>query len=316
MVKAGAIGVVTVTFNSASVIVDFMESMLKQEGANFILYIIDNASSDDTCQRLSEYHDTRIVLIRNDRNVGVAEGNNIGIRAALRDACAFVLFINNDTVFDSNLLSELSKGQRQYNCDMVVPKILFFDDPTKIWCAGAYFSRLRGSARHFGYGQKDVGQFDRPRQVSYGPTCCLMVKAEVFDRIGLMDHNYFVYFDDTDFCYRAYRSGLSLFYIPSGRIFHKVSSLTGTESEFSIRHNIRNHVYYMLKNFPKWQSWFYLPIFQLYIIAKFLVSWRSMTAFNVAERAFWEGFSHFSARAEISTQSPRTRRHGYQELDT
>ncbi len=295
-------GIVTVTFNSASVIDGFMDSVLKQTGAKFILYVIDNASSDDTLSRLSRYQDPRIVVISNQVNVGVAEGNNIGIRSALNRGCASVLFLNNDTVFESDLLAKLKDGLHQYKCEMVSPKILFFDDPSKIWCAGAYFSRLRGSARHFGYGRKDRGQFDTPRAVNYSPTCCLLVKADVFGRVGLMDSNYFVYFDDTDFCYRAYRKGIRLFYIPAARIMHKVSSLTGSESDFSIRHNIRNHVYYLLKNFPSWQSWFYLPAFQLHIFAKFLFLWRSVRAFGVAEKAFWEGISHFSARAATDGQ--------------
>jgi GT2 family glycosyltransferase len=91
------IGIVTVTFNSASVIEGFMDSVLKQTGAKFILYVIDNASSDDTLNRLSEYQDPRIVVIPNQINVGVAEGNNIGIRAALNRGCTFVLFLNNET---------------------------------------------------------------------------------------------------------------------------------------------------------------------------------------------------------------------------
>ena len=297
MDKGNRVGVVTVTFNSGSVIREFMESLLKQTHAEFILYVIDNASSDETLKVLSEYEDARVVVIPNQANVGVAEGNNIGIRAALKDGCCSVLLINNDTVFDSDLVSKLAEGLEQYQCDMIVPKILYFDRPETIWCAGGYFSRYRGSARHFGSDRKDDGRFDQPREVNYSPTCCMLIKREVFERVGLMDANYFVYFDDTDFCNRAHRGGERLFYLPSARLLHKVSSLTGADSDFTYQYTIRNHVYYLLNNFPRWQLLYYLPAFQIYIFTKFLISLRNRRAFWVAQRAFWKGFSHFYAHA-------------------
>ena len=303
MDKGNLIGVVTVTFNSAPVICGFMDSLLQQTHAGFILYVIDNASADETLKRLAEYQDCRMMIVSNPTNVGVAEVNNIGIRAALKDGCSSVLLINNDTVFDSDLLSKLDTGLEQYNCGMVAPKILFYDDPERIWCAGAYFSRMRASARHFGAGRKDDGQFDRPRVVDYSPTCCLLIRRQVFDVVGLMDANYFVYFDDTDFCYRAHRAGIKLFYVPSARLLHKVSSLTGSESDFTIRYCIRNHVYYLLKNFPRWQLLFYLPAFQIHIFAKFMIRLWNRRAFWLAERAFREGFSHFYSQVGRANSS-------------
>jgi GT2 family glycosyltransferase len=297
MDKDGLVGVVTVTFNSASVIKDFMDSLLKQTQAEFVLYIIDNASTDETLRLLAKYKDLRIVVVRNSTNVGVAEGNNIGIRAALKDGCMSVLLINNDTVFDSCLLSQLSEGLLRHASHMAVPKIFYFDEPDRIWCAGGFFSRIRGSARHFGVNRKDNGQFDQPRAVTYGPTCCMLIKKEVFERIGLMDANYFVYFDDTDFCYRAWQAGINLFYISSARLFHKVSSLAGSNSEFTIRYCIRNHVYYVLKNFPRWQCLFYLPALQIHVFAKFIFLRQTLTTFWVAEKAYWEGISLFHSRS-------------------
>ena len=91
------IGVVTVTYNSGAVIRDFVESLLKQTHRDFLLYVIDNASTDDTVALFADYPAPRIVVVRNPSNVGVAEGNNLGIRAALRDGCTSVLLINNDT---------------------------------------------------------------------------------------------------------------------------------------------------------------------------------------------------------------------------
>ena len=302
MGSSAGVGVVTVTYNSAAVIRDFMESLLKQSDQSFVLYVVDNASSDDTLALLSEYSDPRIVIIRNPANVGVAEGNNIGIRAALSDGCASVLLINNDTVFGPDLISKLQEGLGKYRCQMIVPKILYFDPPDKIWSAGGAFSRLRGRSRHLGFGQKDNGQFDQPREVEYSPTCCMLIRREVFERIGIMDPKYFVYFDDADFCLRAHRASVKLVYFPGTHLYHKVSSLIGHRSELSLRYVTRNHVYYVLKNYRFPQLLYYLPVCQAHILVRCWFAKNMAKGFLIAQKAFWEGISVFrSSRGSSET---------------
>jgi GT2 family glycosyltransferase len=266
-----------------------MKSVFKQSHGNFKLYIVDNASSDNTLSLLAQFPDPRTVVIPNSGNLGVAEGNNVGVRAALGDGCSSVLFINNDTVFGPELISTLDQGLDKYQCEMIVPKILYFDPPDKIWSAGGAFSTLRGRPRHLGFRMKDDGRFNDAREVDYGPTCCMLVKKEVFERIGIMDPRYFVYFDDADFCMRAHRAGVKLVYSPDTKLFHKVSSLIGHRSETSIRYVTRNHVYYVLKHFRFFEILYYLPICQLHILVRCLLAKNKAKAFVIAQKAFWEG---------------------------
>ena len=294
------IGVVTVTYNSEVVIGDFMESMLKQLHRSWRLYIVDNSSSDRTLELLTEYSDPRVVVIRLSVNVGVAEGNNVGIRAALSDACTSVLLINNDTVFEPELISRLHQGLETHDCHMIVPKILYFGTPDKIWCAGGAFSRLRGRPKSLGYRQKDDGRFDRPQQVDFGPTCCMLLTREVFESIGMIDPKYFIYFDDADLCLRAHRAGLRLIYSPDARLFHKVSSLIGHRSKTSVRYVTRNHVYFVLKHFRLVENLYYLPICQAHIVVRCLLAKDSVRAFFIAQKAFWEGIAVYR-----STRKPK-----------
>lgn len=296
MANGNRIGVVTVTFNSSSVIDDFMASLLRQRHTEFAVYIIDNASSDDTLKRLSKYQDSRIVTLANATNLGVAEGNNIGIRAAIRDGCDAVLLINNDTEFDEEILSRLWNGLHQYGSDMIAPKIVYFDDPSTIWAAGGYFSRFWGASRHFGSDQRDSEPFNKPRVIAYSPTCCLLARKEVFQRVGLMDPAYFVYLDDTDFCFRALAAGARLLYLPSARVLHKVSTLTGGgESEFALRYCVRNEVYFFLKNMSRWKAAIYLLGLQFRIMGRQLVALRRPKTFWTLQRAFCSGFALYRA---------------------
>jgi GT2 family glycosyltransferase len=250
------IGVVTVTYNSGSVLRAFFRSVLAQSLSDFNLYVVDNASRDDTMAVLREYPDSRVRSIANATNAGVAEGNNQGIRAALEDGCSTVLLLNNDTEFPPDLFAKLYAGLDEHDAAMTTAKMLYFEPSGKIWCAGGWLDEKRYfNAQHYGMQEQDHGQYDVVRQVTYTPTCCLLVRRSVFERVGLMDSRYFVYQDDVDFLYRCYREGLSLWYLPEAVLYHKVSALTGgDESEFAIRYMTRNRTYFLRKHLPVWQG--------------------------------------------------------------
>src|SRR6185437_10972718 len=125
---------------------------------------------------------------------------------------------------------------------------------------------------HTGEGERDSGQYDQPLRILNAPGCCILVRAGVFEQIGMMDAKYFVYHEDADFLFRAWRAGLVMYYTPNVRILHKVSALTGgSTSPFTIRYNARGHVYFMLKNLGLLRCLFFLPALELRMIWKFVV---------------------------------------------
>jgi GT2 family glycosyltransferase len=230
---------------------------------------VDNASNDATIQMLKDFPDERIRIISNAVNVGVAEGNNQGIRAALDAACSSVLLLNNDTEFDENLLEQLETNMLNEGVGMICPKIMYYDEPQKIWAAGGVFQTGYGyRSIHYGEGELDQGQYDEQRLVTYVPTCCVLIASEVFEKVGLMDARYFVYVDDVDFMYRAMKMGIQLLYLPTSKLLHKVSSLTGQEeSLFMIGFCTRNRVYFLLKHLGFLRS---LPLLLAYQVHFFL----------------------------------------------
>jgi GT2 family glycosyltransferase len=291
------IGVVTVTYNSGRVIEDFMTSVLFQKYTNFILYVMDNASSDDTLEKLSKYNDQRIVIVKNKENLGVATGNNQGINASIRDNCEYILLINNDTEFDSQLIETMLEGLDEYSCDMVVPKIMYHDNPKIIWSAGGYFRPWAAClCAHYGMGAVDYGQHENVRRVEYAPTCCTLIKKSVFDTIGLMDEKYFVYYDDSEFCFRAMKSGISMFYLPTAVLLHKVSSLTGGQkstaerSDFTVHHLTRGLVY-SIKKHQGIASAPFIASYGAFLFFKFLTGKESLKVFRVKQKAFLEALS-------------------------
>lgn len=285
------IGVVTVTFNSGSVLSQFLNCALNQTHRDLLLFAVDNASKDNTLRLLKECDDERLRIIGNLDNLGVAEGNNQGIRAALEAGCSSVLLINNDTEFDTGLLSQLDEGLDKHRAEMICPKMMYFDEPERIWAAGGKFQPGLGYRTiHLGADQIDVGQYNRVRAVTYVPTCCVLIKKEVFEKIGLMDERYFVYMDDVDFMYRAMRAGIKLMYLPEAKLLHKVGRLTGGEdSPFTTRYCTRNRVYFMLRHFG---AIFSAPIFilyQIYYVGGLLGGRFSLKVFCLKQRAVLDG---------------------------
>lgn len=271
----GRIGVVTVTYNSAGVVEDFLRSLADQQYEAFVLYVVDNASQDDTREiTIRQFgSDPRCVVIANAQNLGVAAGNNIGIRRAIEDGCSHVLLLNNDTVFGNKLLGDLLGALRLLGAHAVVPKIMFFQPDNRIWCAGGGLNKWRAfSPVHFGEGEIDNGLHDTALAINYAPTCCMLITKEVFEEVGLMDENYFVYYDDLDFVFQMIKAGHGLWYVPKAMLKHKVSSLTGGGlSDFSILHGTRGKVYFIRKNMRRTTSWLWLALYFLVLTSRLFV---------------------------------------------
>lgn len=286
----GLIGVVTVTYNSGFVLPDFIASIESQSHSNFILYVVDNNSSDDTLAQLQGWKDSRLIIIANATNVGVAAGNNQGIRAGIEAGCEHILLLNNDVVFGAELFANLLRGLAEHRCDMAVPLIYYHDRPDIIWCAGGYFQpKLGYRALHYGEGQRDVGQFGTARGVSYAPTCCVLIHRAVFGGIGVMDERYFVYCDDVDFMLRAMKAGKKLYYLPGAKLWHKVNSLTGAESPFSMRYGARNRALFIAKHLGRLSRSTFNLLYPIYYLLRFIFAKDTRDAFRIKQAAWIEG---------------------------
>ena len=252
------IGVVTVTYNSEDVLQCFLNCIWQQTHNNLILYVVDNASQDNTCSILEMENDSRLKIINNSVNFGVAKANNQGIEFAIADGCHQVLIINNDVKFETTLIEKLIQVQTEKSCSLVTPKMMYFDNPDHIWYAGSWFVKKKGYLPlHRGMKQLDEGQYHEIVEVEYAPTCCLLAKKKVFQDVGLMDEEYFVYFDDADFSYRVWKDRRhKMFYCPDVKFYHKVGSLTNSfnkqserifRGDFFIWQNTKNHIYFLKK---------------------------------------------------------------------
>lgn len=288
--SSGRIGVVTVTYNSQIVLPDFIASIEQQSYTNFCLYAIDNASNDNTLLLLADWKDERFTTITNPTNVGVAAGNNQGIRAAIDAGCEYVMLLNNDVVFGPDMFERLLNGLAAKRCDMAVPMIYFFDRPEVVWCAGGFFQpKLGYRTLHYGEGKTDTGQFAQSRLITYAPTCCVVIHRSVFGSIGLMDERYFVYSDDVDFMLRAMQAGKTMYCLPEPKLWHKVNSLTGTESPFSMRYGVRNRAFFIAKYLRQPSVAFLNVLYPAYYLLRYIFRRDTRAALRIKQKAWAEG---------------------------
>lgn len=239
------IGIVIVNYNGAKFQNDCIKTLYEQYFNDFEIVVVDSDSKDNSVQLLEEkYPDVKV--IKETENVGVAAGNNIGIKYCIGHGAEYVLLLNNDTELDRNVLSSLySEASDNVVC---VPKIFYYDNPKMLWFAGGCLDWKKVSAYHFGGHEIDDGQYDKESFIDYSPTCCMLLHRSVFERIGYIDEKMFMYYDDTDLCVRLKENGIKIKYVPKAFMWHKVSSSSGgMQSKIGVYYNNRNQLYYMKK---------------------------------------------------------------------
>ena len=240
------VGIVLVNFNGEKFQNDCIKTLMLQSYENFEIIVVDNGSTDRSVDLLkSEY--PNVIVIETGSNNGVAEGNNIGIRNAIERNCEYILLLNNDTEVDKDLINNLMEDANEST--MVTGKMYYYEPKNVIWCAGGEMNRNKATTIHYGEDTLDKGQFDQDKFVNYTPTCCLLIHKNIFNKIGLMDPKYFMYYDDTDFCIRAINSGIRILYKSSAKLWHKVSSSSGGRtSKTTLYYATRNRLYFIDKH--------------------------------------------------------------------
>lgn len=294
------VGIITVTYNSRDVLEDFFLSIRAQTYSEYTLYIIDNASSDETCSYAEQQMSRNSVLIRNAENFGFAAGTNQGIRRALADGCESVLLINNDVIFGPDLLGQLVEGLSIHQCGLVTPLMYYYQPSDQIWTAGGKLQRYMGfRSLHIGDGETNRGQYNVARRVTFAPFCCVLIRKTVLEQVGLLDEQYFAYVEDADFMYRCLKAGVDLWYIPKAELWHKVSSLTGTDSPFALRYGARNRAYFIAKHCSWIEKCMFTLLYPVHYAIESVMGRFGWDVFWLRLAAWFEGI-RLTAKSEVT----------------
>lgn len=264
------ISVIIPTYNLKKDLIEAIESLLSQSLKSFEIIVVDNASTDGTAEAMRDFIKAKkidnVILIQNKKNLGVTGGRNSGIKNAKGK---YLLFFDHDMVADKHMLQELLKvAESKKEIGIVTPKIYYWEEKNNIWSAGTDVNVWTGQSLF--RGGDDIGQYQKVQKVSVAPAV-LLVKEEVIKKIGGFDNIYFATYEDTDYCFRAKKSGYLTYYTPYAIAYHKIPFSVDLSLQRLIQRTYwvsRNRIIFMKKFGKSFIVFlFFLPLFSLYYLA-------------------------------------------------
>lgn len=238
------ISIIIVNWNAEKFLENCINSIHQQTYKNFEIIIIDNDSHDNSVDLIrTKYPDVQ--LIENKKNYGFAEGNNIGLRVSRGDV---LVLLNPDTYVEKNWLHELIRPLSDDNIGIVGSKI-FYSDKVTLQSVGGYIMP-NGSTKHYGYGEKDIGQYNQVTDVDYVTGASIAFRKDLLEMIGFFDKRYFpAYYEEAEFCCRANKVGLRVIYNPESVVYHLESQSTKLFSANYYYWYHKNRLRFVLKNY-------------------------------------------------------------------
>ena len=260
------VSVVIPNYNGMKYLRDCIASLNKQDDLDFETIIIDNASQDSDYKWIEEAYPD-IIFKRLGKNYGFSPAVNEGIKMAQAE---YVLLLNNDTVVETDFISQLVKAiEKDTRIFAVSSKMIAYDNHAIMDDAGDEYTVL-GWAYKTGDG-RSVNDFNKPKKVFSACAGAALYRKSVFEEIGLFDEDFFAYMEDVDVSYRARIYGYYNVYCPEAKVYHIGSATSGSKyNAFKVRLAARNNVYVPYKNMPIVQLIINLPALILGMLVKYI----------------------------------------------
>ncbi|MEM1326324.1 MAG: glycosyltransferase family 2 protein [Bacteroidota bacterium] len=282
------VSIITINYNQTKLTGELIRSLQAQSFQDYELIVVDNASRRSPFPYLKNI-EPNIIAIQSNENLGFAGGNNLGIQ---KSSSAYIFLLNNDAeVVEGTIPQLLSCFERFENVGAVSPR-LYYDYPNRenplVQYVGATaFNPLTGRNQIIGYREKDRKAYDREaHETNYTHGAAMMLPRAVVEQVGIMPEDFFLYYEELDWCEQIKRAGYRIFVDPKAVVFHKESVSVGETSLIKTYYMNRNRVYFMRRN----MDGFIFSIFSLYVFLVML-PWQSFKLLRDGKkehaRIFW-----------------------------
>ena len=225
-----SVNIFVLNWNGKAVSSECLKSLNNLSYKNKNVIFIDNGSTDNSVSYIKKKY-PQLKIIELKKNYGFGGGNNLGFEKA--DRADYSIFLNNDTVVDSDfiepLLSALEESPRAMQSS---PKIFYESKKSTIWFAGGNFNLWTSLIRHTGLRKKDSPNYGRKMLIDYATGCCVCMRSEDFNKIGKFDTTFSMYGEDVDLSMRFRLRGGKVIFAPNSIVWHKVSASIGGEFSF------------------------------------------------------------------------------------
>ena len=268
------VSIITINYNGLEDTCALIETIPFNE--NMEVIVVDNASKNQEADIIINRF-PQVKVIKSERNLGFAGGNNLGIQAAQG---RYLFLINNDTIFkEFNILPLIDRLESSPDIGIVCPKIRFAWDNNPIQFAG-YSKLSRITVRNYaiGFNEEDHGQYETAHPTPYTHGAAMLIRRDAINKVGLMPECYFLYYEEIDWSMMFTRAGYQIWYDPKCTIFHKESQTTGQHSPLRTYYLTRNRLMLVQRNpleFNKSLAYIYLFV---------IVALRDMLKYTLSTR--------------------------------
>jgi GT2 family glycosyltransferase len=235
------------TYNGRELLATLLCSLAAQTFRDFRVVVVDDASNDGTPDWLKESW-PEVEVIVHPVNRGVTATLNDCLRSGNGE---LVALLNNDIELDPNCLTECVRVLDAHpDAASVAAKLIDFHDRGLLDGAGDIYE-WTGEANRRGHGERDVGQYEREQPVFGACAGAAVYRRAALETVGLLDENFFAYYEDVDWSFRALLFGYSSWYVPSAIAYHVGGATLGNDvSDFMLYQARRNALFVVLKNYP------------------------------------------------------------------
>lgn len=282
------ISVIIVNFNGKRWLDDCLTSLSKQTYKNYEVILVDNGSTDGSAAYVKSKF-PKVKVIRNKENSGFAGGNNVGYQNSGGD---YILLLNNDTKVEPDFLEKFYMSFKECpTASVIQSRIVYLDNPNKIDTCGSYWTD--SSFLYYIGNSKNAEdpKYKKTFKVFSTKGASTMIKREVIEAIGLFSDSYWNYYEETDFCHRAWLAGYEVWYSPKATCHHSNGGTSlGFKNDFIQYHNFKNKLSSFLTNFEIRTLLVVLPMFlvvNLVLSMVWLVTGKYKHSISLFKGLFW-----------------------------
>ena len=214
--------ILVLNWNGLEDTLECLTSLHDVEYINCRIVAIDNGSRDGSVEKIRKYFPA-VEIIENEQNMGYAGGNNVGIQYALDNGAEYIFILNNDTIVDKGIVTELVAASKIHkDCGIFGAKIYYYAEPEMIWYGGTEWDADRLTFVHDAHFATE-----NITKTAYACGCAFFIPSKIVRQIGMMDPLFFLTYEEVDWCYRARKSGIESYLVPTAKVWHKISASFG-----------------------------------------------------------------------------------------
>ena len=262
------VSIIILNWNGLKDTIECLESVKKIDYSNYETIVVDNGSFDRSAEEIRKRF-PRAMIIENKKNLGYAEGNNVGIRFAIQNNTDYILILNNDIVVYPDILKEFLKGSQCYPEAGILGANIFnyYDHNNPCFIGGKWNSDKLDFDSIWATGTLTEKSTTDPIVLDFVTGCCLFFHCSLIEKIGMFEPKFFLTAEETDWCSRAQKKGIKSAVLPHIKILHKVSaSFGGWGSPLRTYFIGRNRLFWAKRNLEFYSRWkLYLSIYKIFL---------------------------------------------------